>query len=68
MASERIQRRIDLLLDEADQALAYGDWAVVHDRSSKVSALEPDNADAATYIAAAERALGAGSLYQCQSQ
>ncbi len=49
MASERIQRRIDLLLDEADQALADGDWPVVRDRSSKVLALEPDNADAATF-------------------
>ena len=58
MASDRIQRRIDLLLDEADQALADGDWAVVTDRSSKVLALDPDNTDAATYIAAAERALG----------
>ena len=58
MASDRIQRRIDLLLDEADQALADGDWAVVSDRSNKVLALDPDNTDAATYIAAAERALG----------
>ena len=56
MASERIQRRIDLLLDEADQALADGDWALVRDSSSKVLALDPDNTDAATYIAAAERA------------
>ena len=36
MASERIQDRIDLLLDEADQALADGDWLLVHDRSNKV--------------------------------
>jgi len=56
MASERIQRRIDLLLDEADQALADGDWPIVRDRSSKVLTLDPDNSDAATYIAAAERA------------
>ena len=56
MPSERIQRRIDLLLDQADQALADGDWALVRDSSGKVLALDPDNTDAATYIAAAERA------------
>ena len=61
MASERIQRRIDLLLDEADQALADGDWPVVRDRSGKVLTLDPDNTDAATYIAAAERALAVAS-------
>ena len=59
MASERIQRRIDLLLDEADEALADGDWATVRDRSAKVLALDPNNGDAATYMAAAERAQGA---------
>ena len=58
MASERIQRRIDLLLDEADQALADGDWSVVRDRSNKVLALDPDNGDALTFLAAAERAQG----------
>ncbi len=58
MASERIQRRIDLLLDEADQALADGDWSVVRDRSNKVLALDPANGDALTFLAAAERAQG----------
>ena len=29
MASERIQRRIDSLLDEADQAIANEDWITV---------------------------------------
>ena len=64
MTSERIQRRIDLLLDEADQALADGDWSVVRDRSNKVLALDPDNSDALTFLAAAERAQGtsAGTL------
>jgi len=56
MASERIQRRIDLLLDEADQALADGNWPVVSDCSQKVLALEPNNSGALTFLAAAERA------------
>ena len=58
MASERIQRRIDSLLDEADQALVEGDWPAVRDRSQKVLALDPENKDALTFHAAAERAQG----------
>ena len=57
MASERVQRRIDILLDEADQAIAQSDWSVVRDRAQNVLALDPDNSDAATFLAAADRAL-----------
>ena len=57
MASERVQRRIDILLDEADQAIAQSDWSVVRDRAQNVLALDPDNGDAATFLAAADRAL-----------
>ena len=58
MASERIQRRIDILLDEADQAVAQSEWSVVRDRAQNVLALDPANGDAVTFLAAAERALG----------
>ena len=58
MASERIQRRIDLLLDEADQAVSKSDWVTVADRAQNVLALDPDNKDAATFVAAADRASG----------
>ena len=57
MASERVQRRIDLLLDEADQAIDRSDWSVVRDRAQNVLALDPGNGDAATFLAAADRAL-----------
>ena len=57
MASERVQRRIDIPLDEADQAIAQSDWSVVRDRAQNVLALDPDNGDAATFLAAADRAL-----------
>jgi len=60
MASERIQRRIDILLDEADQAIAESNWSVVRDRAQNVLALDPDNGDAATFLAAADRALANG--------
>ncbi|HIM79474.1 MAG TPA: hypothetical protein EYM54_05180 [Dehalococcoidia bacterium] len=61
MASERLQRRIDILLDEADQAIAQSEWSVVRDRAQNVLALDPDNGDAATFLAAADRALASGS-------
>ena len=57
MASERVQRRIDILLDEADQAIAQSDWSVVRDHAQNVLALDPDNGDAATFLVAADRAL-----------
>ena len=60
MASERVQRRIDIPLDEADQAIAQSDWSVVRDRAQNVLALDPDNGDAATFLAAADRALASG--------
>ena len=58
MPSERVQRRIERLLDEADEAIARSDWDVVRDRSQNVIALDPDNGDARTFLSAAERALG----------
>ena len=54
MASERIQRRIDILLDEADEAVAKSDWAVVLDRALNVLRLDPENQDARSYLTAAE--------------
>ncbi len=37
MASERIQRRIDRLLDEADEAIGQGDWETARDTASSAS-------------------------------
>jgi len=58
MASERVQRRIDLLLDEADAAISRYDWEAVRNAAQAVLAIAPDNGDATTFLAAAERALG----------
>jgi len=57
MASEHVQRRINLLLDEADLAVANSEWGLVLDRAKNVLAFDPENQDALTFIAAAERAL-----------
>ena len=60
MPSERVQRQIDRLLDEAEAGLAETDWALVRRRSEAVLSLDPENADALSYIAAAARGLGGG--------
>ena len=56
MPSERVQRQIGLLLDEAEQAITDLDWNVVSDRVQAVLALDPDNPDAHAYEEAAQRA------------
>jgi class 3 adenylate cyclase/tetratricopeptide (TPR) repeat protein len=57
--SERVQRQIDRLLDEAEAAVTARDWPRVNELSQDVLALDPENADAATFLAASVRA-GAG--------
>ncbi len=58
MPSERVQRQIDRFLNEAEEALANSDWPTLHDRAHKVLSLDPENPDALTYMAAAQRNLG----------
>jgi len=52
MPSERMQRQIDRLLDEAE--LGETNWSLVRDRAQNVLALDPDNSDARSYLAAAD--------------
>ena len=59
MVTERIQRHIDRLLDEADEAVARKDWATVLDRVEHVLSLDPEHRDALALRAAAERGLAA---------
>ena len=58
MASDRVQRQLDRLLDEVDEAMTQLDWEQVRDRSQAVLALDPENEDALRFLAASERALG----------
>ena len=55
MVSERLQRQIDRLLDEADQAMGQRRWDLVRQHCQDVLDLDPDNADARAYLAAMER-------------
>ncbi len=56
MASDRMQRRIERLLDEAEDAIARFDWKVVRKGAESVLALDPGNADGLALLAAVERA------------
>ena len=62
MASESVQARIDRLLNEAREAVAESNWAVVLNHAQNVLRIETENEDARTYLVAAERALGMQSL------
>ena len=57
MPSERVQRRIDRLLDQIDAAEAGGDWRSVRHLSSDVLDIDPDNVEATAYLRAAKRRL-----------
>ncbi len=55
MASDRRIRRIERLLDEAEEAVSALEWGVVRDRAQAVLAFEPENVDALDLLSAAER-------------
>ena len=55
MASERAQRQIDRLLDQAEEAITGQDWLTVGDRARSVLRLDPENRDAIAYLTAADR-------------
>ena len=68
MASERAKRRIERLLDQIDEASEQRDWETVGELSKDVLALDPDNADGKTFLAAAERRLaGSGTAHPSQA-
>src|SRR5512136_2981518 len=57
MPSERIKKQIDRYLDEAESAIDQHDWVQARRIASDILALDPDNADAKSYLAAADRAV-----------
>ncbi|GEM_PF-1242381 len=58
MPSERIQRQIDRLLDEAERAIGNGDWETGRALALRVLTLIPESQDATDLLAAADRGLG----------
>lgn len=61
MPSERIQRRFDGLLDEAEAAIEAIDWRRAQERAQAALSLDPDNADSVAFIEAAGRADGSSA-------
>ena len=56
MPSERVQRQIDHLLDEAEAAVSGLDWPRVRQIGRGVLAVDPDNQDALAFLAMADAA------------
>ena len=59
MASERVQRRIERLLDQLDEAESQGNWESVRDLAQDVLEIDPDNTEAGAYLRSSARRLGA---------
>ena len=57
MVSERIQRRIDRLLDQIEESVDEGNWGLVRDLAAQALSFDAENADGIAFLAAAERAL-----------
>ena len=58
MTSERLQRQIDRLLDEAEAAVDRSDWAAALGLVERLLVMDPGNRDALAYQAVAERGVG----------
>ena len=57
MASDRIQRQVERLLDEAEKAFVEHDWLALLAHAPDVIRLDPENREALTFLSAAEQAL-----------
>ena len=53
MLSERLQRQVDRLLDQAEEAIARRDWQTVRESAEAVLRVDPQNPDAAGYLSMA---------------
>ena len=58
MPSERVQRQMDRLLDETEEAISSQDWTLAAEHTLSVLMLDPGNQDALSYLTAAERDSG----------
>ncbi len=54
MLSERLQRRVDALLDQADESVNASDWTAVAEKARAVLAIDATNEDAAGFLKMAE--------------
>ncbi len=57
MASDRIQRRIERLLDQIEQEADQRNWQLVRDLAEEALGFAPDNSDAKAFLEVAEERL-----------
>jgi uncharacterized membrane protein YhaH (DUF805 family) len=57
MLSDRVQRQIDRLLDQAEKAIALRQWEDLRATCEVVLNLDPENSDATQYLALADKSL-----------
>ena len=57
VASERIQRRVERLLDEIEQESDQDNWQRVLELAKQVLGFSPDNVDAKAFLGVAEERL-----------
>ena len=57
MASERVQRRIERLLDQAEDAMDGSNWESVREHAKVALGLDPENTDALAFLASVEQVL-----------
>jgi hypothetical protein len=60
MTSDRVQRRIDGLLDQAEEAVDARDWNAANEIALSVLAVDPENGDALAFQAMAAPHVGGG--------
>jgi hypothetical protein len=56
VTSERLQRQVERLLDEADRAFTASDWAGLRTSANGVLTLDSENGTARAYLVAATKA------------
>ena len=57
MSSKRVQRQVDRLLDQAEEAIALRQWEELRATCETLLSLDPDNSDAARYMKLANDSL-----------
>ncbi len=55
MPSERLQRQIDRILDQCEEAVDARDWDLVRELCDSALRIDPDNEDALPYLNASAR-------------
>ena len=59
MLSDRIQRHIDGLVDQAQKAIALGQWHELRAICEKLLSFDPDHSDVKRYLSLADKSLAA---------